>query len=73
MKYAGLRPLSPILSPIIMSQSTVYIKALCLVIVGTVTGPIRDWLYGKRDDYQHLRGSLHHGGRCWGVVFTNSA
>ena len=29
------------------------VKALCIVIVCTVTGLIRDWLYGKRDAYQN--------------------
>jgi hypothetical protein len=36
-KYAGLIT-SPIMSPL-------SVKALCVLIVGTVTGPIRDWLY----------------------------
>ena len=40
------------MSHIIMSPLSV--KALCVVIVGTVTGPIRDWLHGKRGDaYQN--------------------
>ena len=36
-KYAGLIT-SPIMSPL-------SVKALCVVIVGAVTGPIRDWLF----------------------------
>ena len=34
-------------------MSPLSVKALCVVIVGTVTSPIRDWLYGKRDAYQN--------------------
>ena len=37
---------SPIMSPL-------SVKALCVVIVGTVTSPIRDWLWGKRDAVQN--------------------
>jgi hypothetical protein len=37
---------SPIMSPL-------SVKALCVVIVGTVTGHIRDWLSGKRDAVQN--------------------
>ena len=44
-KYAGLIT-SPIMSPL-------SVKALCLVIVVTVTVPIRDWVYNKRDAYQN--------------------
>ena len=44
-EYAGLIA-SPIMSPL-------SVKALCVVIVGTVTSPIRDWLWGKRDAVQN--------------------
>jgi hypothetical protein len=46
-KYSGLIT-SPIMSPLYC-----LLKALCVVIVGTVTGPIRDWLYGKLPAYQN--------------------
>ena len=34
-------------------MSPLSVKAPFVVIVGTVTGPIRDWLWGKRDAVQN--------------------
>ena len=36
------------------------VKALCVVVVGTVTGPIRDWLWGKRDAEAKKHDSKHN-------------